>query len=93
MAGRGLRCEELSCAYAASDIPALLCLAGIGPPPRPAPPRPPPPAPQNLSLMVRGRANRKRAAGSITWIIGGHLEIAVKLFQMVQPQRIPAVSE
>ena len=48
---------------------------------------------QSLSHMVRGRVHRKRAAGSITWIIGGHLEIAVKLFQMVQPQRIPAVSE
>ena len=46
---------------------------------------------QDLFTVVRSKAHKRRAVGSILWRLGKGLELAVKLYQMVQRQRIPPV--
>lgn len=44
---------------------------------------------RDLFTVVRSKAHKRRAVGSILWRLGKGLELAVKLYQMVQRQRIP----
>lgn len=41
---------------------------------------------QDLFSVVRSRAHKKRSVASVTWKLGGGLELAVKLYQLLQPQ-------
>lgn len=41
--------------------------------------------------MVRSRAHRKRSVGSLRWALGPGLDLAVKLYQLLQPQKPPGV--
>ncbi|KAI3424697.1 hypothetical protein D9Q98_008087 [Chlorella vulgaris] len=41
---------------------------------------------RDLFSVVRSRAHKKRSVASVTWKLGGGLELAVKLYQLLQPQ-------
>lgn len=45
----------------------------------------------DLLRFVRSKAHRKRALTSIQLSLGGEVEVAVKLYQLLQPQKIPSV--
>lgn len=66
--------------------------AGAEPSSPPKPPAPHPHTPrQSLVSFVRSKAHKRRATASLTWTLGGGLTCAVKMFQTVQAQKVPAV--
>jgi hypothetical protein len=46
---------------------------------------------QDLFTVVRSKAHRKRSVGSLRWALGGGLDLTVKLYQLLQPQKAPGV--